>query len=135
MKRCSKCKEVKSLDDFNKDLSFKDGLNYCCRECSNAKLRQRYAEHSEHERNRQLKKNFGLTPEQFDSMVETQGGRCAICGTDEPGGKKTRFSIDHDHETGKVRGLLCNNCNVGIGRLKEDPFIFESAMVYLRSAA
>lgn len=87
-----------------------------------------------------LKKCYGMTVEQYDTMLEAQGGRCAICGTDEPGGKtnprdnKPQFNVDHDHETGVNRGLLCNNCNLGIGKLQESVFILESAIDYLRRA-
>ena len=58
---------------------------------------------------------YGLTPEDYDRMLAAQGGRCAICGTDNPGGQGNRLHVDHDHETGRVRGLLCQGCNARLG--------------------
>jgi hypothetical protein len=64
-----------------------------------------------------LKKKFGISSEDFDRMLEEQNGLCGICGTSDPGGRWNRFPVDHCHKTGKVRGLLCNNCNRGLGLL------------------
>ena len=80
-----------------------------------------------------IKTRYGLTQEQYDTVLKSQNGLCAICGTDDPGSNRKNWCVDHDHKTGRIRGLLCNNCNRGIGLLKEDLFVFESAMVYLRS--
>jgi hypothetical protein len=89
---------------------------------------------AEKERRRTLRR-YGITQEQFDAMLEHQGNRCAICRTDTPcptSGKT--WHIDHDHETGRVRGLLCNSCNRGIGQLGDDPDRLESAARYLRAS-
>lgn len=59
---------------------------------------------------------YGLTLEEYDRMLETQGGGCGICGGTNPDGR--RLHVDHDHKTGKVRGLLCINCNYLIGRME-----------------
>ena len=77
-----------------------------------------------------LKRSFGITPEQFDSMVAEQGGRCAICDTDDSGAKAWR--VDHDHCTGSVRGLLCNACNVGLGAFRDHPGHLLAAERYLK---
>jgi len=74
-----------------------------------------------------------MTPEQYDAMLVAQGGGCAICGTKEPGRKKGVFAVDHDHITGKVRALLCTNCNIGIGNLGDDPVRLRTAADYLES--
>lgn len=74
-------------------------------------------------------RNYGLTPETYQSMLDAQSGRCAACGTSEPGGMYKNWHIDHDHaccpgrgSCGKcVRGLLCNNCNLAAGYLADDP--------------
>jgi hypothetical protein len=73
---------------------------------------------------------YGLTPEQYDEIFARQGGRCAICGTTE-NGKRKYLSVDHDHETGQVRGLLCGRCNWGIGLLNDDPGIMLRAASYV----
>jgi hypothetical protein len=64
--------------------------------------------------------------------LAAQGGRCAICGTDTPGTVQRFFAMDHDHETGEMRGLLCYRCNIGIGNLADDPDRLEAAARYHR---
>jgi hypothetical protein len=67
-------------------------------------------------RKRNLRKLYGLSQELYDSMLSAQGGCCALCGTQEPGGRSDKhFHIDHDHQTGRIRGLLCHACNIGLG--------------------
>jgi hypothetical protein len=72
---------------------------------------------------------YGLTPAAFDAMLAGQGGRCAICGTDEPGWHG--WNVDHDHETGVVRGILCGHCNVGLGHFADDADRLRAAADYL----
>ena len=72
---------------------------------------------------------YGLRPEEFDAMLNSQGGRCAICHTKDPGSKG--FVVDHDHSAGHVRGLLCNNCNRAVGLLKDDPAVLKRAREYV----
>lgn len=84
-------------------------------------------------RRNDLKKKFGITIEQFDNMLVAQGGCCALCGTLEPGGNKS-FRVDHDHDTGIIRGLLCHHCNVGLGHFKDNPSLLQQAINYLGRA-
>lgn len=77
-------------------------------------------------------KQFGLTQEDYDKILQSQNGHCAICGNGTNGNKKN-FCVDHDHETGKVRGLLCHNCNVSVGLMKESPLLLRKAAEYLES--
>jgi hypothetical protein len=73
-----------------------------------------------------------VTQEQFDQMVENQNGLCLICGKPPSGkGKSAILHVDHCHDTGKVRGLLCTNCNCGIGFFKDDPELVKKALAYL----
>jgi len=72
------------------------------------------------------------TPRAYAELLEFQGGRCAICKTDKPGGRGDRFHNDHRHGTTEVRGLLCHNCNVGLGNFGDDPVNLETAAMYLR---
>lgn len=79
---------------------------------------------------------YGLTVVAYDEMLEEHGGVCAICGEPpKPDGVRaaSRLHVDHDHETGKVRGLLCNHCNRGIGAFRDRPELLELAILYLRS--
>jgi hypothetical protein len=73
---------------------------------------------------------YGLTTRQYLDLVEGQADRCAICGEPPPFGR--RLSIDHDHATGDVRGLLCGPCNLGLGYFKDDPERMEAAAEYIR---
>lgn len=78
-----------------------------------------------------LKNKFGLDLVRFETMLDVQGGGCAICGSDDPGGRGS-FHVDHDHHTGAIRGLLCHGCNTGLGGLKDSVEILEKAAAYLR---
>lgn len=73
---------------------------------------------------------YGISLEEYDSMLKSQGNRCAICRSEKPRGKG-RFAIDHDHATGKVRGLLCHGCNTGIGGLGDSVENLAAAIRYL----
>lgn len=77
-----------------------------------------------------LKYKYGLTVEQYESMVVAQGGVCAACGR-PPSGSTKKLRVDHNHKTGKVRDLLCHNCNVSLGLLGEDIQIIRSLILYL----
>ena len=76
-----------------------------------------------------LRRCYGMTPEDKDAMLESQGGGCAICGVSVVGKRKAH--IDHDHGTGVVRGILCRACNSGLGHLQDSPAILASALMYL----
>jgi hypothetical protein len=77
---------------------------------------------------------YGLTDAEYNAMFEAQEGRCLICGT-RPSELKKPLFIDHNHGTGKVRGLLCNACNRGIGMLQDDIYLVAKALEYLQNAA
>ena len=70
------------------------------------------------QRNGWLRHRYGITVDDFDRMLRDQDGKCAICGTTEPGGRRGVFAVDHDHQTGRVRGLLCFPCNRRLGVLE-----------------
>jgi hypothetical protein len=74
---------------------------------------------------------YGISPQQWEAAWLWQGGRCAICWTSEWPGKDSRPHADHDHETGRFRGILCGSCNPGLGRFRHDPARLRSAADYL----
>ena len=78
----------------------------------------------------QLKRKFGVSTEQYIEMLEKQAYRCAICGRHQEELDR-RMAVDHDHDTGNNRELLCNNCNVGIGHLRDNPALIRKAAEYL----
>ncbi len=120
-----KCREASQRHYWN----YKDKIN--------AKTRKWYDSGSGVNclRKHHLKKTFGITLEDYDYMLYKQDYRCAVCGSDYPGcngkGKRNSFCVDHDHETNKVRGLLCRNCNTGIGLLGDNIKGLEKAIKYL----
>lgn len=77
-----------------------------------------------------LRRLYGLTKSDYDVMLMRQDGRCAICRR-PPSVQIRRLGVDHDHRTGRIRGLLCSGCNVGIAGLREDPEVFAAALRYL----
>ena len=79
---------------------------------------------------RMIKRVYGITPEQYNEMLSKQGGKCSICGEENPGGR--RLSIDHNHTTGQIRRLLCVKCNAGIGNFRENIALMERAIQYIK---
>lgn len=127
MKRCGTCKIEKSLEEFHKGRNNKDGLQYVCKECTrifNRNSHLKRAAKSPHER-RQLV--YGLSPEQYFQLITLQKGRCVICASE----LGPRPQVDHNHATGKVRGLLCRSCNWGLGHFKDSSEIIRAAADYL----
>lgn len=82
-------------------------------------------------RRKNLRDKYGLTIEAWEEMAEAQNWRCAICGTHKDD-LKNNFAVDHDHDTGEVRGLLCYACNRGIGLLKDSIIVLSNAVEYLK---
>ncbi|MET4187624.1 hypothetical protein ABIB86_000427 [Bradyrhizobium sp. JR1.7] len=94
--------------------------------------REERQKNPERDRKYMLRRFYKMTQADYDEMLLAQGGRCAICRTDKPGPEHYKFlCVDHDHTTGKVRGLLCSPCNVGIGNFSDDPSRLSMAAKYL----
>jgi hypothetical protein len=159
VKRCSKCGEVKALTEYYAAKGCRDGLRGDCKACFAARAKARYAEKSEEikayvkrwqqensehvrayrKRRRQeirglgrdayLKRTFGISIEDFETMLAAQGGGCAICGRAAPEGSS--LHVDHDHETGVVRGLLCFTCNGALGMFTENEDFLVRAADYV----
>lgn len=96
----------------------------------NARNRKWRAENPERAVSISLKHRFDITLADYDAMLIAQDGVCAICGK-TPWEEEKRLAVDHNHETGRVRGLLCNNCNSGIGYLQDNPGLCRLAADYL----
>lgn len=126
-KRCGRCRSFKPAADFHRNARALDGLHVYCKPC-------RKEDNSANERWRTglLKRLYGMSREEYFDMLEKQGGVCAIC--DEPSGGGRYLAVDHDHATGMVRGLLCGNCNNGLGRFKDNPARLRAAAAYLEEA-
>lgn len=147
MKKCSRCLTEKEEDNFSIRNASKDGLNSYCRDCMKqyrvdnrdhikTYLQKHRAENPEkwkeydrkHGRTKRLNKH-GLTRESFNQLVKQQDGKCLIC-QEVP---SDILVMDHCHETGKFRGLLCRKCNAAIGQLYDDPELLRRAADYLES--
>jgi hypothetical protein len=129
IKICKQCGWKASADFFQKDRSKKDGFRPECKPCTS--LNRKKTLSTETIRKRNLEKNFGKGAlDIYQKLFEKQGGVCAICKSPE-NGRYNHLSIDHCHETEKIRGLLCNNCNRGIGLLKDNPEFLKNAVKYL----
>jgi len=86
------------------------------------------------EKGRSLRASFGISLEEYNEMLRSQDGKCAICNQPETQfrqGKLRALAVDHNHKSGAIRGLLCSDCNTGIGKLKDDPMVLRSAAKYL----
>lgn len=152
---CSRCKADKPGDQFYfRPNGHKRGPCKACEKSDVGAWRAANPQHrnatarrwqggSEHERHRQfvysLRWRWNLTEEQYDAMLVSQSGGCAICHTSDPGGGRGRFCIDHNHACCPdqsscglcVRGLLCLACNRALGLLRDDAARFRSAATYL----
>ena len=87
----------------------------------------------EYSREYALLTKYGITLQEWNVLLAKQKGGCAICHTTTPGGRTKQFHVDHDHVTGKVRGLLCSKCNQAIGLLSDSPVTIRAALVYVES--
>jgi hypothetical protein len=86
----------------------------------------------EYDLNLHMKRNYGISMDDYNAMLEAQDGKCAICSCSPPNHHKKRLNIDHCHSTGKVRGLLCDACNRAIGLLKDSPELMANAIKYIQ---
>lgn len=80
----------------------------------------------------QREKALGVTQEQYLAMYKEQKGRCGICESRLYSKRYKAFAVDHDHKTGKIRGLLCTNCNTGLGLFKDDPIALQRAIEWTK---
>jgi len=138
-KECCVCNIRKPFSEFYNYKNKSDGKNYRCKSCDNSARLKHKLKNPEHThrktRNRNLLSRFGITIEEYEEMFKQQGSKCAICGTKENQltghNAGYSFSVDHCHDTGKVRGILCSNCNRGIGLLGDKASSVYKAFKYL----
>ena len=128
---CNKCGELKPLTEFyktgRKTDKQADKRHYSCKVCTKQRLSQTPRNYRAHH----LRRAYGISIEEYDTMLAKQDHRCAVCGTDDPGGKHKIFNVDHCHSTGKVRALLCRNCNMLLGMAKDRPEYLTQLIAYL----
>lgn len=133
-----------SLSVFGKQSKSKDGLDCSCKLCRSTHKLEQYHKQKEkdpffykrRDRGYLLKHKHGLTLKQYEAMAEKQFHRCAICGDYETRANQggiMNLNVDHDHDTGKIRGLLCNRCNRVLGMVKDDLYVLTEMKKYLET--
>src|SRR6185312_16234510 len=123
---CNKCGEYKPINEYPIHRLCLYGVEPVCKACKRQRRREYIRLYPERARNADLKYQYGITIEQYHAMYARQGGKCAICGT-----TAEKLVVDHNHQTGKVRELLCHLCNAMIGCAREDFTILAAAAAYL----
>lgn len=130
-KKCSICYNNLPLNKFSKHSRARDGLQNSCKECSSS-YGKSWESDPNNRRRRKLRQKYDMTLEEYNQMLHDQNYSCAICGSKETRNSKYEFlPVDHCHKTGKVRGLLCDFCNVGLGRFEDDVERLQNAIKYL----
>lgn len=135
-KYCAGCEQHLDRDLFYRKPARcgPKGRSALCKKCHCAEARVREKSdplrRARYQRKASLKMRYGITLDDYDEMLEGQDYSCAICSTTHPGGRGG-FKVDHCHETGVVRGLLCQLCNLGIGYFRDDTELMVRAMVYV----
>ncbi len=123
-KACTHCGEDKPLGTGFSPTKIGSGYASWCRECSRRGVANGY-----------MLKHYGITLTDYNTILESQNGCCAICGVEEIAQREMwptrRMPVDHDHKADKVRGILCHNCNVGLGHFRDDPKLLMAAAEYL----
>ena len=122
-KQCSTCREVKFISCFHFNAKGKYGRCFPCRSCRKKQYKPP-ARKAVHRKN--IKVRYGLSLEQYEQLVNSQSGCCGICKE-----RMEPVCVDHCHDTGKVRGLLCRNCNSALGKFKDSPETLRSAADYI----
>jgi len=126
-KKCLKCGKTKSQDRFYFNKSVPDGLNSWCMQCDKSYDKQ-------HQRGNDLRRKYGITVAQYELILKSQNGVCVICKQPETikyRNKIRRLAVDHNHTTGKIRGLLCFYCNTLLAHVENNPEILKEIPRYL----
>lgn len=132
---CSKCGIEKEIDQFYLDVRYKGGRMRQCKQCRNEYMEGYRQRNPLYARSKHLKNERGITLDQYKEMFDAQGGMCAVCEQEETQvtrkGIRRALAVDHCHESGRVRGLLCGRCNRGLGNFDDDSDRLRSAAAYL----
>jgi hypothetical protein len=138
-KRCTTCKVVKPTTEFYAHPHTRDGLQSVCKQChavSSAKVYQRMTATEKDRRNARSKAHrYGMTLEEMMAYVEAHDENCDVCGKPDTTHRKAtwtrKLTFDHDHLSGKLRGMLCSRCNIAIGSAEDDPEVLRALADYI----
>lgn len=148
LKSCKGCNLTLPISSFGKTYTSENGYRSKCKKCMSRekcnwaktprgkkKYHDQYARKRERlttegYRWRRIKQKYGISQAEYEALLSSQNGKCGICFTGTP--TRGTFAVDHCHDTGRIRGLLCSTCNSGIGLLKDKLEILEAAVAYMR---
>lgn len=137
--KCTKCGNdyPRTEEYFHKAHGNKDGLNKQCKKCRCDYMKKWNKENKLHIKNQHLKQHYNITLETYNILLQEQCKKCAICSKlpnaiDKRTNTPRQLTVDHDHKTGKIRGLLCFRCNAGLGHFNDDIEILKNAIGYLK---
>ena len=122
---CPTCGQVKPVSEFPR-RNDTAGHAQCCKPCHDARERESQQRLYGGTQQYRLRRRYGVGQAEFDELLDAQGGCCAICGAADP------QHLDHDRRTGWVRGILCFNCNGGLGQFRDSPELLAEAISYLK---
>lgn len=124
IKTCTVCQQTKSIEEYYFRTDSNKYRN-TCKECLKNDIE-----------NSRLKRKYGITTEEYERILKEQDGCCKICGSDsyQFHNKDKKLAVDHDHNTGKIRGLLCSPCNRGLGYFMDSKDLLKKAIEYLNHA-
>lgn len=129
MKTCIRCVQTKDLSSYWKNNRRKDGLSTVCKICTSKRR------NTEVRKSKYVQERYGINLDQFKALLASQNGTCAICAKEETiadyRGVRA-LSIDHDHVSNKVRGILCMKCNRALGGFCDSIELLERAVAYLK---
>lgn len=125
-RECTTCGIYKDASQFKLEVDKRAyggvAMRSKCRSCDELRKYKRF-----------IKKTYDFSWEQYESMFDQQGGKCSICKSRVSSSRTTRLFVDHCHDTGVVRGLLCSSCNNALGLFKDSTTILKSAITYLEA--
>jgi hypothetical protein len=124
-KRCPDCGDVKPLSEFPRNKHTRSGFHAYCKPCHNARTRDTVRRLYGNSRHYHLRKKYGVGSDEVQELVKAQGGVCPICL------KRPATQVDHDHDTGEIRGVLCLYCNAALGAFHDDPDLIAKAIAYV----
>lgn len=127
-RKTEKYREMRKRYNESRREKYKNDEEY--RNEIKAKVHDYNSSHPE-QRLAQRVRKYGLTAEEYKQLIDKQDGKCAICGASIGNTEGDRLYVDHDHATGKVRGLLCSNCNLGLGKFQDSVQLLQKAILYL----
>ena len=132
MKQCSSCKQHLPINEFSPDKGKKSGLSSQCKTCRRLRYSTRY---NKTYRDTRLKTLYNLNFGDYEIMFANQNGKCKICSSSDTGRGDKWLVVDHCHQSGKIRGLLCNTCNRALGLFKDNIQTLEKALSYLNDSS